>query len=487
MVVELIRGPTAVRIYCNQDRRLSDNPEISIHPWLKNNLIEYEYDPREKRSFVKYNYYRYERETGILHLPVNLINQLIDYLKDNGAEYKIIPLDANPSITFDIDLTANFEKREYQEKAAEFLISDGHMKALSLQTGDGKTLVAIKVIVALRQRSLIVLPAFLVDQWTKVFSNITTAKIDVIRGSKSIFNLINNDYQSDANIFLASINTIYEYAIRNSQYESAPSFQTFIRKLGIGIKIVDECHLNFHANTMIDIQSDVKHNIYLSATHMRSAKNSERIFQRIYPEEIRYKNSNRDNYINITEVRFSIGDIPEFFYKTVRGYSHFKYEKYLLKKIGRLNYLVEKVFEPLVEEYFITIRKPNQKLLILVALTEFGNLISEWLKTRYPDLKVSTYFNETPNEILETSDIIVSTIGSCGTGKDIKGLRTVILTTSFSAETLTLQTVGRLRKMEDTPEFVYLVNTAIGQQIRHAKIRSEIYSGIAKKFRSVVF
>ena len=78
--------------------------------------------------------------------------------------------------------------------------------------------------------------------------------------------------------------------------------------------------------------------------------------------------------------------------------------------------------------------------------------------------------------------MFVSTIGSAGTGKDIKGLRTMILFHSFSSEPLTYQTIGRLRKMEDTPEFVYMVNTALDPAKRHADIRRPIYRHIGASF-----
>ena len=73
-----------------------------------------------------------------------------------------------------------------------------------------------------------------------------------------------------------------------------------------------------------------------------------------------------------------------------------------------------------------------------------------------------------------------------GTGKDQKGLRTVILFVSFKTEARTFQSIGRLRQLEhDTPEFVYLVNTKVASHRNHAKARRPIYQHIAKQFTIV--
>ena len=48
-------------------------------------------------------------------------------------------------------------------------------------------------------------------------------------------------------------------------------------------------------------------------------------------------------------------------------------------------------------------------------------------------------------ESAEKKDIIVSTIKSCGTGKDIKGLRCVICAEPIASKVVIQQTIGRLR------------------------------------------
>jgi superfamily II DNA or RNA helicase len=255
-----------------------------------------------------------------------------------------------------------------------------------------------------------------------------------------------------------------------------------MKGIKVGVKIVDECHLNFSANNLIDIQSDVAHNLYLSATYLRSSKNSRAIFRRIYPDDIKFNGNDYNKYVNITECRYSLGPIDVRHVQTNRGWSQYKYEKFLLRSPKKMADFLDRVLHPVVEQYYIEKRRRGQKLLVLVGLTELAEFLTQWFRSMYPDLVSTAYIYGTEEAMVLESDIIVSTVGSAGTGKDIKGLRSMILFTSFSSESLTLQTIGRLRKMEDTPEFVYMVNTALDHTKRHADIRRPIYRHIAASF-----
>ena len=350
----------------------------------------------------------------------------------------------------------------------------------------GKSFIAIESIIAIQKRALIILPAGLVVQWADSFAVLSDAKIGVIRGSKTIFDLVSNEYDTDCDIMLASISTLRDYALGGSQYDILPPFRTFIRKMKFGVKIVDECHLSFHSNAMIDIQSDIEHNIYLSATHQRSSRNSEAIFKRIYPESIRFDGGNDYNrYVNITEANYSLGSIDPKYISVNDMYSQYRYEKYIMRNKRVLNNFFDNMFVKIVEDYFINLKKPGQKLLVLVGLTDFAKLLVEWFERAYPDLNSTVYLHQTDEEVLISSDVIVSTIGSAGVGKDIKGLRSMILLTSFASEAVTYQTLGRLRKMEDTPEFIYCVNTGIRSHRRHAEVRRLIYRKVGKSFQTV--
>ena len=83
--------------------------------------------------------------------------------------------------------------------------------------------------------------------------------------------------------------------------------------------------------------------------------------------------------------------------------------------------------------------------------------------------------------------MIVSTIKSCGTGRDIKGLKTCINTVSFGSEPLAAQVMGRLRQIpgEETI-FVDMWNDEIPQHRYHITSRIEVYKNKAAKLYEFV-
>ena len=485
MKVVIEKGTTAVYVYCNNDGRFVEAPSLSVHPFLKQNLIEYEWDFRRKKSFPRYHYYKFDRKTGRLHMPVNILSYLETYLRSGSIGYEVLVLPPNESIEIEMISTGDFDDREYQNDAINFLTQEPGMRALELQTGLGKTFIAVRALMKIKKRALISVPAFLLNQWNDALIAICETKVDVIRGNKSIRELIDAAYQTDTAVFLASVNTLQEYAIGTGLYDVFPPFRDFIKGMMFGAKIVDECHLNFNANMMIDIQSDIEYNLYLSATYMRGNSNSNRIFRKIFPDEIKFNGLDYNRYVNITECRYDLGEIAERAVMTERGYSQFKYEKFLLRSGKKLHELLGRVLYPVVEHYFIQKKRDGQKLLILVGLRETAELFAAWFKDTYPNLVSTEYLQDTDDAVLAASDVIISTFGSAGTGKDIKGLRTMIMFVSFSSEARTMQAPGRLRKMEDTPEFIYLVNTKVKSHRSHADFRGKIYRHIAKQFRIV--
>lgn len=90
------------------------------------------------------------------------------------------------------------------------------------------------------------------------------------------------------------------------------------------------------------------------------------------------------------------------------------------------------------------------KTLIFVPLIEGVDEIVKKLKRDFPQKSVTAYHSKIPKDEKEEGivkkDIIVSTIKSCGTGKDIPGLRTLICAEPIASKVVTEQLLGRLRE-----------------------------------------
>jgi hypothetical protein len=244
--------------------------------------------------------------------------------------------------------------------------------------------------------------------------------------------------------------------------------------------------MNFSTNTTIDLNTNIKHNLYLSATYGRNDNDGKRIFEIVFPKHIRFGEGNYDKYVNIYSYSYNIGNnIPEKAVLTPQGYSQTKYEKFILKRQYLQALYFSKLF-PIIESHFFNVRRVGQKLLILVGLKDMATKLMESLYLKYPymDLNINTYFSDTEDEILDESDIIISTVGSCGVGRDISNLRTAIVTNSFNAFTLNKQTLGRLRKLKngDIPHFIYITNEHIQSQMNHRYQRKKIFEPLGLKY-----
>ena len=492
-VVVIQKGTTALYVPTNSSGYLinnkSEDTEIRILPFIKQNLIEYEWNPRRKISFEKYRYTYYDRATNTLNLPVNILPFLIRYLESSGVE--VIVKDVPPNDARDISVTDNgsFEDRDYQTESIDFATSGCGMKALDMLTGAGKTLVAIKSILKVKKRALIIVLASLMSQWEDVLVAMCDVNVKIIRGNASIYNFIKNDYETDGEIFLCSIDTLRDYARQKGVYNAFPPFREFIRRMMFGVKVSDEIHLNFNANTLIDIQSDVAINIYLSASYMRSSGNSERIFRKVFPDEIRFSSTilKRKKHVNITECQYSLGPMLSKYYLTDRGYSQHKYEKYLMSRQRTIQEFLTRVLQPIIEYYYISKREPGHKLLVIVGLKDFAELLTMWFRELHPELRSVAFLHGVDDQEIIDSDVIFSTLGSTGTGRDLKGLRTVIMITSFGSDAITTQSIGRLRELPgyDT-EFIYVACSSISSHKNHAIKRRPYYKEVGKSFSIVV-
>ena len=92
------------------------------------------------------------------------------------------------------------------------------------------------------------------------------------------------------------------------------------------------------------------------------------------------------------------------------------------------------------------------KILVFVPLIENVETIAGMLSIDFPDKKIGRYHSKIAKDEKEEElkkDIIVTTVKSCGTGKDIPGLRAVIMADAISSKLLAKQIIGRIRPYSD--------------------------------------
>ena len=433
-------------------------------------------------------FYIYDRENYQFILPRHALELIMYDFDKQTVKYTVEYQDPVEADTISFKIHKKFEARDYQEAVIEHFLKNAPMACTDMATGSGKTLLSLFTIDKLKLRTLIICDG-LAEQWNKVFLSATSLKEDdvfIIKGVPSLRKLYKTKVRPK--IFIASIDTLRNYIKYDKLvYDGLPTYPEFLEEFGIGIKFIDEFHLNFKAIKMIDLVSNVKYNFYLSATPKRSLKDANKIFKIMFPEDLIFgKSITFERYTNITMYSYNLVVNSDKKFTTFHGYSHNKYELMILNNMNFKLYYFNNVIKSVIDQYYRN-KFTNGKLLILMSTVAMCDAFKEFIETVYTDKEVRTYVATDSEENLEVADIIISTPGSCGVGRDIANLVCCINTISVNSAPLVEQILGRLRKLKDgrTPEFVDIFNRWVVRHQEHARNRARIYRMKALNYEEI--
>lgn len=322
--------------------------------------------------------------------------------------------------------------------------------SLNLNTGKGKTYVSIASIAFYKVKTIIIANSnSLLYQWKLNildYTNLKSSEIIQISESTMVHKLLYGKY-SEAQIYLCTHSTLRSYAKQNGWDKIYNLFE----KLGIGIKIYDECHTNFEAMLFIDFYTNVWKTFYVSATPMRSDDNENRIFQLSLKNVpgIDLFDENNDPHTSYVAIKWNskptVKDISRC--KNKYGLDRMKYVDYITSNPNF--YLMMKVIMELILK---TIYKNKGKVLMYIG-TNAGLLrVYKWIGDNYiqelaGDIGIFTSLLPNEEKLKQKSKkLIFSTTKSAGLGEHIEGLKmTIVLAEPFKSHVIARQTLGRTR------------------------------------------
>ena len=420
-----------------------------------------------RRMILHRRYVHYVHKTKMLYLPRYDLSDFCQTLTEMGIPHRVSYLPLQDGLSVEIKLKPGVRPRnEIQEDAINYLATNQEpLRGLSLLPGMGKTYCTIDTLSRIGRRSIVSVGG-LVDQWERAvydFTELTEADVYIIRGAPSLTKLLTQiDRNIHPKIILCSLGTMRNYVLDNKAYENYPSIDELMDRLKIGVRVIDEAHLNFWLSLMLDLRTNARINIALTATFDRTDSQVHKIFHAHYPRYIRHGEEIVDRYVDIYSYSYSLnGVIPVKAYTTPKGYNHSKLEDYLLRRApSKLEYIYATVYSPAIFAHYVNNYKPGEKLLILCSTVAMCEWFQKRLAQDLPqqmNLKFATYVSETGDAVLVDSDVILSTVGSAGTGTDIKQLKTVLMTIATGSNVTNRQTLGRLRHLGsgDTPIYIY--------------------------------
>lgn len=371
----------------------------------------------------------------------------VEYLPSSEAR-DIYPAEMND------DFAPRDQQQAFIEEALYYQGKGCHRIFNNMQTGLGKTVATIYMILENHKKTLILTAMTqILDQWVEAFKQFTDMpekRIWICTRSSDLIDAIADPMvHNDIDIFLITHALLASLVNKVGWY----GVSQIVNALGIGTKVFDEAHMNLESMVCLDAFTSVEHTYYLTADFNQSsnAKGAKyhRIFQGvpILPEEVENRTL---KYVDVLSVLYNshpstIDRVSVFGQKGFSNHSFMRYQftkPYLLQAlVALINYL----------QRTYNYRTSGEKILVLTSLIEHSEQLHEDLSKMFPEYNVGLHNGLLSKEdrklARDTSDIIVSTYSSIKQGIDVHGISCVI--TCDQVDRITdNQCAGRARPVE---------------------------------------
>lgn len=354
------------------------------------------------------------------------------------------------------------------------------------------TFVAMRCMWLLKVRGLYTFKGGYSERWVNAFGetfDYEEGDLVVIRGAKSLVKLMNAAIkgQKIPKVMIMSFGTwrdyLKDFESSNGKSKIYPiSPDEFFVKLGIGYRVIDEVHQEFHLNFKIDLYTHVYKSLSLSGTMESSDAFMNKMYCIPYPIQRRNNGGGAKPHIAVRALFYKLS-LPKIIrYKGPQGgYSHNAFEESLMSKKGIFpNYL--KMIHKVVEKYYGSVREDGQKMLIFCASVVLCTVVQDYLQKLYPTLTVARFCQGDDYQDLLDADIGVSTVLSAGTAVDIPNLRVTLMTTAIDSRQSNEQALGRTRPLKDWPDivpmFLYLVCDDVDRHIVYHENKKNFFRGL---------
>lgn len=270
----------------------------------------------------------------------------------------------------------------------------------------------------------------------------------------------------DPKIIILPTTRISTYMRSRRKNGSLPCLDEIFANINPGLRIIDEAHESFHEVTLSMLYGNVKKTFMLSATLKGDDPFLNKMYMAIAPKETRLKEAEPENYIDIIAYLYQM-DLRKFKIQTMQGgtYNDIALEKSILKSAEATDFYF-RLADDMYKRFYLDAKEPGTKCIFFFTLIEMCLLMKERFRAKYPGEDFETFLGtldkKTPKKYMEHENL-VTTPGSCGTGKDIPGAITCISFHTVMSIQRNKQMIGRLRNLRGkfdgriNPRFVFPV------------------------------
>lgn len=434
--------------------------------------------------------YYYDEERKVLFLPRGYDPIKLETYVGKPLVYK---KECNPKRKISFPIMSP-PKNDTQKEAVRFLtgfeeykrMSGESQQVLSLPTSVGKTYCTIAACSLLNICAMVIVGTDdLRKQWKekiKEYTKLPDSSICLINGRQTIEKLLKYKEKTLGNhvFYITTHTTLRSYMSSVGFYGLNPLFE----KLGVGIKIIDEAHLQYRNTMMIDYATNVWKTFYLTATFNQSDKSTDALFQRAFNKifKLQIAPEMRKHVIYIALLFSSKATAAEKL--SLKGRKGFDKHGYISYEMRRETILTPYRY---IIDLFINKMRLEGKILVLSPKKEscdyFKNVTDEML----PGYATCVHYTGSKVESFSPYGIIFATSSMLGTGDDIAGLRAIINLEPIRSERNATQVWGRLRMYAEDKDtyYVEIMDKSIPSVMSMFRDRKKIFSNYCKKYNEV--
>ena len=394
----------------------------------------------------KYAYNVYATIGDSIRIPASVGSDVVRTYFYDMVVYKKYNVPTSKVINF----TVKHKPRDtIQQESLAFLSSmkndSDHSRMLNLATGSGKTYVAIATIALLQKRAMIVVDTIdLAEQWKNKFlfhTDIDESEILIISGKESLKNAENSD---NYKVFIAIHKTLGML-----MDEDINSMNQIVTDLGIGVRVFDECHVNFHNICMINALSNVDYTIYLTATPNRSDYKEDLLYSKVFNKVKSFDGHKSENekYHKVVLANFNSNptEVQKLSVKTKYGFSMMKWANFLETSALYTEY--KKSLFTIIDKFKLV--ENNKKFAIMLPTIKLIEKTYDDIVDNYENVSVGKFIGdirkkEERQEQLDKS-IIITNDKMFGKAIDVPDLDCLINYLPVRSQVNTEQIMGRLR------------------------------------------
>lgn len=453
------------------------------------------------KPVMKRVYAGYFENKRVFHFHVNLLEEFKEKLHENSVTYKleVVPL-YQPSYV-DLKVLPKYIPRPDQQPFIDYIVDEGNSKLANLQTGFGKSLIALYSAMLLKGKIMVSIESRFFNLWyeaccrnDKQILDIEDTSVLFIKGTdnlvKAMHKLINKEFD-DIKVFIISAGTLaiylesYERFNGNISdiYPVEPS--KFYELFDIKTRIKDEVHLSVFGNLREELFMHCPKSISLSAT-LEDGSFRDKIFKIMFPESLRPKGAVFNQYIDVTCLYYGLKEESRKKIRTSHpkstDYSHTAYEYSILKhkQIYR-GYLG--IISDWIKQVYLKERQEGMKAVIFFESTNMSTAVYGDLRKLFPNVDFGRYVASLNDDYDKVRDceVLITTAKSFGTGFDIANLYCALMTNAIKAQNINLQVLGRLRVLKNydnvRPKFHYLTCSDLPKHMEYHRAKKLQFSG----------